>query len=200
MSRALALLPLLLLLACDPVQIERGSTVEGGLSSVNEGIAIASGSRVSGHCRSVNGSIRLEDHCKAEGLSTVNGDIRVDADCELRGEVESVNGAVRLGPRTRLEGCIATVNGRIDLEEAQVSHELRTVNGNIRLRGSRVGGDILIKGKQKGNSHGTLVIELSEGSELKGGIRLEDPQRRVEVRCDSSSRIHGEVQGSLIRN
>lgn len=199
MKSALALLSLSLLLACEPVHVDANTTVEGSLSSVNEGIVVSSDSRVGGRCRSVNGSIRIADRCTTQDLSTVNGSIRVGADCTVNGDISSVNGSVGLAQRTRMDGCIDTVNGKVDLEEARVEHDITTVNGDIFLCASKVEGGIRIKGKQRGLSWGTLVIHLTRGSEVKGDIRVEDPNRKVEVRLEGDSAVRGQVIGAVVK-
>lgn len=200
MKAILVSLTLLLAVGCHPVTLGRhGHGESEGGTTVNRGIRVAAGSRLTKGCTSVNGSIRVEEGSTLRSLSTVNGAIRVDADCAIQGDVSSVNGSVSLADRTRVEGDLDTVNGRIDLEHALVARDLSTVNGDIHLVGAKVGGSVLIKGRQQGSSFSRIVIHLSQGAEVGGDIRVEDPSRNVEVRMDASSTVRGQVQGARLQ-
>lgn len=168
----------------------------GCYGTVNSTLHIPAGSHSYGMARSVNGDVRVGEGARFSGASTVNGDIRVGRNCEVENDLKSVNGSVACGEKTLIGGTISTVNGRIELDRTRVEGNLTTYNGEIHLTGARVAGDIVIKSPDNrgdGEAVAPLVVDLSQGAEVLGGIRIGRHARDVEVRLSADSVIHGDL-------
>jgi hypothetical protein len=168
----------------------------GCFGTINESIHVPAGAHSSRLVRSVNGDVRVGEGARVSGASTVNGSILVGRDCEVVNDLKSVNGAVACGEKTQVGGTISTVNGRIDLQGTQVAGNLTTYNGDMRLVGARVSGDIQILSpthRGDGDTVEPVVVELSQGAEVLGGIRIGKEARDVEVRLSADSVIRGDL-------
>jgi hypothetical protein len=164
------------------------------VGTINTSINLPPGSRDSGAQRSVNGNIRLGQGGSAGALSTVNGSIIVESDGVIDGDLLSVNGNVACDPRTRVTGSVRTVNGRIELSQTQVMGDVSTYFGDIDLAGARIAGDLVIlKPDHRGDgSRGrTTLIRLSQGTEIRGRIRIEDENHVAEVTMSPDCKVVG---------
>lgn len=130
------------------ITAEAGQTY-GDLSTVNGGITIQAGAHVE-EAETVNGSIRAEDDVHSRSLSTVNGGIHVGARAQVDGGIETVNGGIFVDRGGKVSRDIETVNGAIGLVDTDLGGGIETVNGDI---------------------------TVGVGSHVKGGIRIEKPNK-----------------------
>lgn len=184
----------------------------GDHSTVNRSIRIDAGRSV-GDLDSVNGSIEIGDHVRAESVETVNGSIRIGGGVSI-GRLEAVNGAIESGPRLQIRDGIETINGSITLDEGSVvGGDIETVNGHIRLNRTRVGGmidtiwsdidtgrdsvigSILVErpGGRSGRQKPPKVV-IGPGTVVEGPMRFEHP---VRLSVHETAQIH-EVIGAEV--
>ena len=195
------------------ITIADNQKVAEGLSSVNGSIEIGSGCAVTGGCHTVNGSIRVGTDSTVGDLETVNGRIRVAQKVIVDGDLSTVNGSIGCDSGSKVDGEVSSVNGGISLTGTTVSDALHTVNGDITLNGSNGGngirtvngditlenkstlkGDIVIKERHGFSTHRPhIIITISGGSTVEGGIRVEDDEVDVEVRIDKESKVTGQI-------
>ncbi len=183
----------------DISHINRGITVDanesvGDLSSVNGGIRVAEGAEAE-EVSTVNGSIDIDDDATVTSAHTVNGGISIGAAVTVNGSLETVNGGISTREGTSIRESIETVNGRVRIRNTDVGGDIETSNGDIDvLGGSRVEGDILVKGRRHwwdrffDFSRRPPELTVDAESEVVGDIHL---YREVELNIDGS--VLGEV-------
>ncbi len=96
---------------------------------------------------------------------------------------------------------MTTINGKIELNGAEVAKDVKTINGDIALRdGSTIGGDIVIEERGESSSRRSrpLRIELEGGSVVKGNVLVEDPDMEVEIYLRDGSRVLGRVENAQV--
>lgn len=137
------------------------------IDKINGSITATAGQRY-GDLETVNGSIRLQAGAQAADVETVNGSIHGEDDVRAR-TLSTVNGGIRLGRRAQVDAGIETVNGAIFLDRgSRVGGDVATVNGGIGLVDSDLAGSIeTVSGD----------ITVGAGSHVKGGIRVDKPNR-----------------------
>jgi hypothetical protein len=146
----------------------------------------------------VNGRIEIGDNSKINNIQSVNGRIDLGKNIKVYDDISIVNGKVELGENSEVAGEISTVNGKIIMFNARVMDQIETVNGDILLdRESIVEGDIIIKGKDNKNLR-SLQIEIIDGSQVFGDIRVEESERDVIVYLSSDSKIKGRVVNARV--
>lgn len=187
----------------DISRINRGITVDseemvGDLSSVNGGIRVAEGASAE-KVSTVNGSIDIDDGAEVYSASTVNGGISIGAAVTVKNSLDTVNGGISTRAGTTVEDSIETVNGRVRLRDTEVGGDIETSNGDIEvLDGSRVEGDILVKGRRHwwdrffDFSNRPPEIEIDTNSSVLGDIHL---YREVELKI-----ADGAVVGEIIEH
>jgi DUF4097 and DUF4098 domain-containing protein YvlB len=182
------------------VRVGDGEIREDGVSAVNGKIAIGSQATVQGACQTVNGSITVGEDSNVLGLQTVNGGVDVGSRTVVRGDITAVNGSISMDSGASASG-VSTVNGGIELTGAKVEDDVMTVNGNIELReATTVGGDIVIqtRGRNSTKRREPLVIELDQGSVVRGSILVEDEDDTVEVHLRGGSRVLGTIENATV--
>ena len=137
------------------------------IDKVNSSITAEAGQPY-GDLSTVNGGITIEAKAHVEDAETVNGSIRAGDDIQSK-SLTTVNGSIHVGMRSQVEGNIETVNGGIFVDlGGKVARGIETVNGAIGIVGTTVGGDIeTVNGD----------ITVGTGSHLKGGIKIEKPNK-----------------------
>jgi DUF4097 and DUF4098 domain-containing protein YvlB len=179
------------------VYIGADCTVRGGCRTVNGRVTVGDGSKVGG-LKSVNGSIKIAENVRVEGdVGTVNGSIRLESHVDVRGEVGTVNGSVVCAGGAIADD-VTTVNGSIQLARTEVRGNLGTVNGSVTLEdGSRVAGNILIKGKStRYRKKKAIEIDISGDSVVEGDIIVRHPSRDVKVILSGGGKVLGEIKGA----
>ena len=138
-----------------------------GIDKIN-GTITANVGQTYGDLSTVNGSIRIEAKAHVEDAETVNGSIRAEDDIQSR-SLSTVNGSIHMGERAQIDGNIETVNGGIFVDRgSKVSRDIETVNGAIGIVETAVSGDIeTVNGD----------ITVGAGSHVKGGIRVDKPNK-----------------------
>ncbi|MFC7301737.1 hypothetical protein [Cognatiluteimonas weifangensis] len=137
------------------------------IDKINGSITATAGQRY-GDLETVNGSIRLQAGAQAADVETVNGSIHGEDDVRAQ-TLSTVNGGIRLGRRAQVEAGIETVNGAIFLDRgSRVGGDVATVNGGIGLVDTDLAGDIATVSGD---------ITVGAGSHVKGGIRVDKPNR-----------------------
>jgi len=180
----------------DNISIAAGNVARSSQNTVNGSIYIGERAQVHGDCRTVNGAIEIGREAECVDIQTVNGSISLGSGAMAHGSVESVNGEVQCEDGVKIEGEIHTINGSIDLHKTETASDVTTINGNITLDAmSRVKGNVIIK-DNKGNTNESSVqkIVISGGSIVEGGIRVEDPDKKVQVILSGG----GEVKGRIV--
>lgn len=161
----LLVIGVLLLAACnvnESIDVAAGAHSDGG-TTVNGSITVHDNAEVTGTLRTVNGKIRVGDHCKVSELTVVNGDIKV-GQATSTGPIQAVNGGVDLGLGVDVDGRIMTVNGKIKAQpRTHVDGDLGSVNGKIELHGTIVTGEVE-------NHHGGMLI--TDGSVIQGDVAV----------------------------
>ena len=177
-----------------------GKTLRSGKIAINGSVNIGSDCKVGGTCRSINGVIRVDENSKVESLQSINGGITIKRDVVVHGSASTVNGSVTCGSNSIIHGNISAVNGCIELDQTEVERNIKVYNGDVILdRGSVVHGNIIV-GRNKGKSHRTerILIEIRDGSEVKGDIRVEERDAEVEVILSGGGKVHGRVKGAEV--
>lgn len=142
------------------------------IDKVNGGITAEAGQGY-GDLSTVNGGIRLERGASAEDVETVNGGVEAADEVSVR-SVSTVNGAIRFGERARIAGEVETVNGGIFIDRGgNVQRDVSTVNGAIGLVDTDLAGGIE-------TVNGDVTVGV--GSHVKGGIRIEKPTGKWNIR------------------
>mgnify|MGYP005839294773 FL=1 len=191
---------LLVLSACtasinETVYVQDGEVRDKDINSINGGIIIGENCKVYGHCRAVNGTIKVGRNSLVSGLQSVNGQIKVEENGMVKGNILAVNGRITLAKGVQINGDVSTVNGDIQLDQAKVAKNIETVNGDIYVQnGSLVEGNIKIKGKSKGMGDKRRIdVYLTEGSQVTGNIETDDETISVKVYVSGESKILGDV-------
>jgi DUF4097 and DUF4098 domain-containing protein YvlB len=161
---------------------------------VNGSIVVDEGARVSGGCKTVNGSIKIAEDCKIRGLHSVNGSIRVGEETEIESDIESVNGSIQCQNGVYIDGDIETVNGSIKLQGTEVEEGISTHNGSITLtRNSIVHEDIVVKdSKGRNNRRDPLRITV-DNSVVEGDIINKEEDIEVIVIIKNGGRVKGDI-------
>lgn len=178
----------LLISACtgvnQSIQVDDGTRMDGGLSTVNGAIRIGADCEIGGQVSNVNGSIQVGANSQIAGAKNVNGsislgngshsgDIRTTNgsltfgdDVVINGNASTTNGRIRGGERVRVNGNLSAVNGTLNLASgSHVEEKVSTVNGSIALVNSRAGELETTAGS----------ISLLEGSVIDGDLRVRKP-------------------------
>ncbi|HDQ44964.1 MAG TPA: hypothetical protein ENN17_05610 [bacterium] len=199
------LFPAMVLFTGCNVQVNRsvhlgdGRTVRADQVTVNGQITVGSDCEVRGNLTTVNGNIRVGRNSKIRSIRTVNGTVRLQDDVKIYGKLQSVNGPVSCDPGVRIRGDIATVNGNIDLRQTMVGRNLVTTHGRITLAGkSEVDGNILIKRDQGSHRIRPLSIEITEGSVVRGDIRVADRRSVVTVSLSRGGQVQGVIHNATV--
>ncbi len=170
MVRAFAVAVVLATLAlsgCD-----NGESASGGnsLNKVNGSVRVAPGDHA-GSIGTVNGEVTVGDNAVVGDVHTVNGPIDIGSHVTVDG-VKAVNGPVTIGSASKVTHGITTVNGSLNLKEADVAGAVKNVNGHIVLDGAHVAGGIQTV---------EADIDLRGGAHLEGGIWVEKSSGWVSV-------------------
>ena len=175
------------------LSVSDGQKQNGGLKTVNGKIRVGNDAQVSGNCTTVNGGISVGNDSQVDGLKTVNGSIKIGSDSLANGNLGTVNGSVTCEGGTRVNGKISTINGAIKLTNTQVDESLSTVNGDIRLtQKSIVEGDVKFTGKSGGKVR-KLKLTLSDSSEIKGDVIVENSKVHLTIYLLDDSQIVGNI-------
>lgn len=184
------------------------------VETVNGSIDVQDGASAES-VETVNGSIDLGNNVSVKSVETVNGGIHIGGGLKASGDVETVNGRIEIAAGSTVAGSVSTVNGSVILEQVTVTTDVKTVNGGLELNATRIGGNVemvngraeleagtvvggdLIVRKAKGNwGWGSKtrppVIVVGEGSEVRGTLRIENPEAKVYVH--ENARV-GAVEG-----
>lgn len=190
-----------------------GSAVKD-VETVNGSIDVQDGASAD-DVETVNGSIDLGNNVSVESVGTVNGSIRVGSGFKASGDVETVNGRIEIGEGSTVAGSVSTVNGRVSLDAVTVTTNVETVNGGLEFKAARIGGNVeMVNGRADlqdgtlvggdlivrkargnwgwGNKSRPPVIVIGAGSEVRGTLRIENPEARVYLH--ESARV-GAVEG-----
>jgi DUF4097 and DUF4098 domain-containing protein YvlB len=206
MKRGIPIVLPLLWLACNvsvnrDIRIEDGSKRNRSFNTVNGSVVVGADCDIRGEIRSVNGSIEIGPRTRVSKVQSVNGGIRLLEDAQVDRALEAVNGSVEMGKGGSVAGVIKTVNGAISLDSVSVRRDIVTFNGNVLLdHGSVIGGDIRIK-RTKGNhsrEDNPILIEVTGGSVVKGGISAHETEREVHVILSNGGKVIGRVEGAKI--
>ena len=73
---------------------------------------------------------------------------------------------IGLGAGASVQGSVETVNGGIELTQAEVRRDVKMVNGSMEVRGSHVGGSVQTT---------TGGIELTDGTVIDGDVVIKKP-------------------------
>ncbi|NOZ60075.1 MAG: hypothetical protein GXO74_00185 [Calditrichaeota bacterium] len=181
------------------ITIEDGQTVNHSLNVVNGIVRVGNNCVIKGGIRSVNGSVLIGSHTKAQDVKIVNGKIVVGDSSFFDGSLEVVNGEISCGVGTKIHGSVKTVNGGIDLTGVRIRRDVGTVNGDIVLtKASVVEGNIIIK-KAKGKfSERQCTIRIADNSEVMGNIIVEDERVQVTVHLQSGGKVLGKVENAKV--
>lgn len=197
--------------------VSAGSAVKD-VETVNGSIDVQDGASAD-EVETVNGSIDVGNNVTLKSLETVNGSIHVGTGFKASGDVETVNGRIEIGSGSTVAGSVSTVNGPVTLEAVTVTTNVETVNGGLEFKAARIGGNVemvngradladgtviggdLIVHKAKGNwGWGSKarppVIVIGAGSEVRGTLRIENPEAKVYVH--DSARV-GAVEGVQVQ-
>lgn len=137
------------------------------IDKVNSSITAEAG-QTYGDLSTVNGGITIEARAHVEAAETVNGSIHADDDVHARA-LSTVNGSIHVGARAQIDGGIETVNGGIFVDRgSKVARDIETVNGAIGMVDTELGGGIE-------TVNGDITVGV--GSHVKGGIRIEKPNK-----------------------
>ena len=174
------------------INIEAGGEASGA-STVNGSISVGSGATVTGDLETVNGAIRIDADAAVEGVETVNGSIKVASGVKTE-DIEGVNGTIRIAENVTIVGEVSVVNGKIAVGAGStISQDLSNVNGEISITGAEIGGDLsTVNGD----------VSLTDGSNLRGNLRVEKPgginwgrgnSRKPRIVIGPGSKIGGEI-------
>ncbi|MBN1997412.1 hypothetical protein JW935_07665 [candidate division KSB1 bacterium] len=183
------------------IRIADGSKKSGGCHTVNGSVNIGRDCIVRGACRTVNGGIHVDEGSMVGTLQSVNGSIRLQKDVEVKGDVESVNGEVDCGKNVVINGEIETVNGRIKISKTTVKGIISTFNGNIELADhSAIHRNIIIRDNHgRSNRTRPLEIVIKENSVVNGDIIVKDRDIEVIIILQDGGKVYGEVKGAVVR-
>ncbi len=192
--------------ACDTsinrtIRLQDGTKKSGGCQTVNGSIHIGRDCIVRGACRTVNGGIHVGDNSVMGTLQSVNGIIKIQKNVEIKGDVESVNGAIKTDKNVVVNGEIETVNGGIKISKTTVKGIITTFNGNIHLGDHSVAQRNIIIRDNHGKSNRTkpLEIVIKDNSVVKGDIIVKDADIKVIILLQNGGKVQGEIEGAVVR-
>ncbi len=176
--------------------IESGRSVQSSINVIEGDITIGSGCFIRASCRTVEGDIEVGRESMVANLQVVDGNIHVGRDVVVRRDVELVDGDIICRPGVVVEGNINAIDGRIEIENTVVEHDITTFDADIHLENhSRVEGDIIIR--RSSGSHGRrrhVRIEITGGSVVMGDILNKDENVEVRVYLSNGGRIEGRAR------
>ncbi len=175
-----------------------GEIIEKSQNTMNGDIDVGLNSKVAGDCRSVNGSVSIQEFACVQGVQTVNGNIDVGRRTKVEGNIESVHGTVHCREGVQIMGNVRTLQGNVYCEQTHILGSIYTHEGQISLHGQSIlDGDIVIQGNNYLSE--TIEIKIIEGSTVKGDIQVKDLHQRVVVTLSDDSNIEGSIQNAELK-
>ena len=185
------------------IEIADGEKYHDDIMTVNGSITVGKNCEILGSCQSINGGIEIGEGSIVRDVSSVNGNISIEKNVRVNGELNSINGSLTIKSGTVVTQNIDVINQFIRINGSEIGGNITIDNGDV-LLGTKttVEGDILISTERmieiEGSKRRSVLIEIFDGSVVKGNIEVGDETLEARVMLRDGGRVLGDVKNAEV--
>jgi hypothetical protein len=185
------------------VEIADGAKHKDDITTVNGSITIGKNCEIKGSCQSINGAIEIGEGSIVSDISSVNGGISIERNVRVNGDLHSINGSLTIKSGTVVTQNIDVINQFIRIDGSEIGGDITIDNGDIFLgTKTTVEGNIFVSTERmieiEGSKRRSVLIEISDGSVVKGNIKVGDETLEAKVMLRDGGKVLGSVTNAEV--
>jgi hypothetical protein len=185
------------------IEIADGEKHKDDITTVNGSITIGNNCEILGSCQSINGGIEIGKGSIVRNINTVNGSILIEKDVRVNGDLHSINGSITIKSGTVVTQNVDVINQFIRIDGSNIGGNITIDNGDVFLGAqTEVEGSILVSTERmieiEGSKRRSVLIEISDGSVVKGNIEVGDETLEAKVFLRNGGKVLGNITNAEI--